>query len=114
MMARLLRLLVPRRHPPATPEPDAAMMAALAYGEGDKAGMATERIRCATILRAAIAEQNRPAAEILAFETDTPAPAAVRLLTEVGNLAEAQQRTGPAATHYADAARTINERKPSS
>lgn len=100
--------------PTPFPAPDLTAVAALAYGEGVRVGTDAERARCASILRAAIAEQNRPAAEILAFETDTPAPAAVRLLTEVGNLAEAQQRTGPAATHYADAARTINERKPSS
>ncbi len=99
------------RRPAPSPVPDLTAVAALAYSEGIRVGTDAERIRCATILRAAIAEQNRPAAEILAFETDTPAPAAVCLMTVVGNLAEAQQRTGPAAEHYAQAAQTINTRK---
>ena len=104
--------LSPRSAP--SPVPDLTAVAEAAFAHGATSATQCERARCAAILQNPIADQNRPAAELLAFGTEMDAAAAVRLLTEVGNLAEAQQRTGPAATHYADAARTINERKPSS
>jgi len=111
MMAALLRLLRPRRHTPE-PAPDLMAAAPLAYGEGLRVGTGSERVRCATIMQSPVADHNRASAEVLAFGTDMDAPAALRLLTELANLGEAQQRTGLAAAHYAHAARTINERKP--
>ncbi len=99
------------RRPAPSPAPDLTAVAEAAYAHGATSATECERARCATILRNPIADQNRPAAELLAFGTEMDAVAAVRLLTELANLGEAQQRTGPAAAHYADAARTINARK---
>ncbi len=100
-----------RRRPVPSPTPDLTAVAEAAYAHGATSATECERTRCATILQNPIADQNRPAAELLAFGTDMDPAAAVRLLTEVGNLAEAQQRTGPAAAHYTEAARTITARK---
>jgi len=106
-----MRWLASWRRPPPSPTPDLTAVAAAAYAHGATSATECERTRCATILQNPIADQNRPAAELLAFGTEMDAVAAVRLLTELANLGEAQQRTGPAAAHYADAARTINARK---
>lgn len=103
-----------QRRPAPPPASDLAAVAAMGFAEGSRLATLNERARCAAILQNPIAEQNRSAAELLAFGTDMDAAAAVRLLTEVGNLAEAQQRTGPNAAHYVQAAQTINERKSSS
>ncbi len=97
--------------PAPSPGPDLAATAALAHVEGMRVGTEAERARCAAIMQSAIADHNRPAAEVLAFGTDMDASAAVRLLMAVGNLAEAQNRAGPGADHYVQAARTITERK---
>jgi len=97
--------------PTPSPVPDLTAVAEAAYVHGATSATECERTRCKTILQSPIADQNRPAAELLAFGTEMDAPAAVRLLTELANLGEAQQRTGPVADHYVQAARTINERK---
>jgi hypothetical protein len=100
-----------RRRAAPSPTPDLTAVAEAAYVHGATSATECERARCKAILQSPIADQNRPAAELLAFGTDMDAAAAVRLLTEVGNLAEAQQRTGPDAGHYVQAAKSINERK---
>ncbi len=100
-----------RRWSLPSPAPDLAAVAAMDFAEGSRLATLDERARCAAILQSPIADQNRAAAELLAFGTDMDAAAAVRLLTEVGNLAEAQNRTGPDAAHYVQAAQTINTKK---
>ncbi len=99
------------RRPALFPVPDLTAVAAAAYAHGATSATECERTRCATILQSPVADHNRSSAEVLAFGTNMDAAAAVRLLTELANLGEAQQRTGPDAAHYAQAARTINVRK---
>ncbi len=94
-----------------SPVPDLTTVVEQAFAQGALAGVECERARCRAILQDPIADQNRPAAELMAFGTNMEAAAAVRLLTEVGNLAEAQNRTGPDADHYTSAARDISERR---
>ena len=106
-----MRWLASWRRPPPSPTPDLTAVAAAAYAHGATSATECERARCAAILQSPVADHNRASAEVLAFGTEMAAPAAIRLLTELANLGEAQQRTGPAAAHYADAARTINARK---
>ena len=100
-----------RRRPVPSPTPDLAAVAEAAYAHRATSATECERARCAAILQNPIADQNRPAAELLAFGTEMDAAAAVRLLTELANLGEAQSRTGPDAAHYVQAAQTINTRK---
>ncbi len=109
-----MRWLASWRRPPPSPTPDLTAVAAMAYAQGAQVATDAERARCAAILRNPIADQNRPAAELLAFGTEMDAAAAVRLLTELANLGEAHSRTGPGADHYAQAAQTINARKTTS